>query len=206
MFLCPLDSDIWNRTAHASAPPPGSTPPPPHHRPHSPPQMVPSLRPLWHRVTSLSQWPHPHQLQRWRRGPGREHELTWPVDGSWAHFLWTRRENPKGENKPCTGQVYTSVHMTYLASLLHKSHLFLTLFSAGETFFRGLQGLQSYRRSSSHRLSIIQLMQDTIHRAGGNKQSNAYTHSPTTMLYVALLITNMFLSCSFVQQVPTMML
>lgn len=45
------------------------------------------------------QWLHPHQLQRWWRGRGRGHEPTWPVDGSWAHFLLTRRDNGKDENK-----------------------------------------------------------------------------------------------------------
>lgn len=141
------------------------------HAPHPRPLRVRSdwrtlgLKGPWRRAgLSMPQgrWPHPHQLQRRWWGRGCERELTWPVDGSWAHFLLTRGENRKDENKLYTGQVYISVHMRYLASLLHKSHLFLTLFSAGEMlFFRGLQGLQSYRRSSSDRLSIIQLMQDT---------------------------------------------
>lgn len=47
-------------------------------------------------------------------------------------------------------------HTQYLASLLHESHLFLALFSAGKALFSGgLQGLQSCWRSLSDRLSVI---------------------------------------------------
>lgn len=90
-----------------------------------------------------------------------------------SSFSLNYEREPEDESKSIAGQVQTSVCIQYLASFLHKSHLFLAHFLVGETLFSsGLQGLQSCWRSSSDRLSIIQLRQDKItHREGETKES-----------------------------------